>query len=491
MLECPWMAPGRHWLGQQLSAWAADSVTLTTEILLGSKEPTTVHALHPKVRGHWHTLRCFALVAIWDTYKAFLPKFDPQLRRYVTAAERAEESGSGDAYRQNLGGKLVSNFASLLEMELDFAWRRALSGVKQELRGGGTRLRGGGGVQRLAETWCRNGVFATIHMAGPNNTASTLTSRINLMSAGTFLGTRPAGWRVLDLSGGMPTMLVSILNSGRRCERYIQAEGDRRTRLISEHIIDRLGRECGSQIDTDATTRHAGFPSNVVNISEETIIALGRIDLFIASWPNSELPRVNRMATQVTEGLCFHMEYILTWVLRHNPHCHYMFANLEFRDSFPQAWRITNRSLGNPVVWDVALISLAPGMIAVWSSFFTPTNVPVCDMNIQLADALDRDHVPRSALYTDAAPYAEINVIPHPMRRYVAVDNTRILQSIRDGSGLVERRSSPGQFERPRVEEMERILGFQTGDTDAPELPEGLRTSSRQIALGSCFDVRP
>jgi hypothetical protein len=167
-----------------------------------------------------------------------------------------------------------------------------------------------------------------------------------------------------------------------------------------------------------------------------------------------------------------------------------MFSNLDFRVEFPRAYEIAIGTLGTPVVWDVALISLAPAMLAVWSSFFNQTNVPDLDMSLQLADVLDPAHTPRNALRSDTHPNAEINVITFPMRRYVAVDNTHRQQAIRDGSGLVELRSSPRHYERPSAEELERIIGFQTGDTNAHDLPHGQRKSLRTNWLGRCFDVR-
>ena len=78
-----------------------------------------------------------------------------------------------------------------------------------------------------------------------------------------------------------------------------------------------------------------------------------------------------------------------------------------------------------------------------------------------------------------------------PMRRYHTVDRRHHRQSIRDGSGLVAIVNSPGIFERPRLEEIERILGFQAGDTNAPGLqPEWSRTTLRWNVLGDCVDVR-
>jgi len=214
------------------------------------------------------------------------------------------------------------------------------------------------------------------------------------------------------------------------------------------------------------------------------IIALGRIDLLAATWPGANAPRGNR-------GAAYHEERILQWVLRHNPHCHYIFANTDDCGERPDTWGIANQSLGLPVVWDVALITLHHRMLAIRSSFFTTADVPDCDMNMHLALALDQDHAPRRALFADNPPSTVINVTMQPMRRYHTVDRRHHRQSIRDGSGLVAIVNSPGIFERPRLEEIERILGFQAGDTNAPGLqPEWSRTTLRWNVLGDCVDVR-
>ena len=82
------------------------------------------------------------------------------------------------------------------------------------------------------------------------------------------------------------------------------------------------------------------------------------------------------------------------------------------------------------------------------------------------------------------------------MTRYVTVKRARNTQSIRDGTGLVRKRTATTEleaYERPRIQELERILGFKPGDTDAPELqalPEATRERIRGGALGSGSDAR-
>jgi hypothetical protein len=143
----------------------------------------------------------------------------------------------------------------------------------------------------------------------------------------------------------------------------IQLDGESHTHLIEGHVKNRLIRERGSQLDRDALMIQANLPRNIGNFTEETIIAMGRIDIFTSSWPRADLHRVNEMTTlgrgEQRTGPFLQMERILTWVLRHNPHCHYMFGNIDFQEDFPEAWETANRRLGAPVVWDVARISLA------------------------------------------------------------------------------------------------------------------------------------
>ena len=95
-------------------------------------------------------------------------------------------------------------------------------------------------------------------------------------------------------------------------------------------------------------------------------------------------------------------------------------------------------------------------------------------------------------LYTDRFPHARINQAGFRMRRYVTAVRRWDTYSIRDGAGLVELRSSPGTFIRPRPEELELICGFQRGDTLSPmvaALPLWAQSVLRWGVLGNCIDA--
>ena len=102
----------------------------------------------------------------------------------------------------------------------------------------------------------------------------------------------------------------------------------------------------------------------------------------------------------------------------------------------------------------------------------------------------------RTSIYSDAPPYTPSNTAGILMSRYITVKRARNTQSIRDGIGLVRKRDAITEveaYERPRTREIERIMGFQTGDADAPELhalPEATRQTVRQGVLRNGTDVR-
>ena len=155
---------------------------------------------------------------------------------------------------------------------------------------------------------------------------------------------------------------------------------------------------------------------------------------------------------------------------------------------------MVTESLGQPVIFDAALVSYAHRLRAFWSSFLMQHMIPrgVLRGDLRLADVLHADHIPREALYSDAPPFACFNVRGQRMEKYVTAVRFWDTHSIRDGSGLVEMRESRGVFVRMRVEELEVVLGFAEGDTAAPEIMALPRFASECIrwgVLGNCIDA--
>jgi hypothetical protein len=168
----------------------------------------------------------------------------------------------------------------------------------------------------------------------------------------------------------------------------------------------------------------------------------------------------------------------------------------DFRLQHPDEWKIITDSIGHPVGMDAALVSYSHRWRLYWTSFFRNDMIPQIRDNFHLNQVLDKEHVARTAIYSDAPPYIPTNTKGIMMSRYVTVKRARNTQSIRDGTGLVRERAANTEMkacERPIILELDRILGFQSGDTDAPELqvlPEATRESIRGGAQGSGSDAR-
>ena len=309
-------------------------------------------------------------------------------------------------------------------------------------------------------------------------------------------GDRDEGWRVLDLCGGMSTVLLALAKAGRKVSKYWLVEIDPFARNIGDNIIRRLMRDFPHIVTSDSVADMvAQLAQDVCAITEEDIVALGRIDLMVAAWPCTDLSSANGDGARGLEGersaLFFHVERILALVFKHNPHCHFLCENVVFRDKFPEAWELINASLGEPVIFDAACVSYAHRLRAYWSSFFMHSMRPEPRDDLRLSHVLHADHYPRKALYTDRAPHALFNVRNQPMAKYVTAVRRWETHNIKDGSGLV-RVVGSGAHVRPRVEGLEVILGFEEGDTAAPEIMSYPRYASdvlRWAALGNCIDA--
>jgi hypothetical protein len=308
----------------------------------------------------------------------------------------------------------------------------------------------------------------------------------------------PRGYRVLDLRRDTNPALPALMKAHLTVERYWESDPDATSRSIGENITRRATRQFPDQLLVDFDCRINSLPHDPALITEENISDLGRIDLFIATWPPSDSPLdIPRDAASSPEGdvsaRFSNVEQVLFWVRKHNPHCQTMCAVSAIEEPPPNKWASVNLSLGEPVTWDTAHISPAHGLLTVWSSFFKSDNVPNLRTDISLADALHPDHEPRQAMFPDRPPFALCNVAGLPMQRYDAtVDRQQAELPDGGGPGPVRDRGT-GQAVQPYIEELETIVGHEKEDTMAPEfrlLTRRQSDAARRRALSNAIDVR-
>ena len=128
------------------------------------------------------------------------------------------------------------------------------------------------------------------------------------------------GWRVLDLCGGLSTVLLALIQSGRRVSRYTLVEIDHEARWMGDNIIRRLLRSFRGLVSQEAVADGESLGHDVWAISEDDIRALGRIDLVVAAWPCTDLSEASGDQAQGLDGdrsaLFFAVEQILVWIFR-------------------------------------------------------------------------------------------------------------------------------------------------------------------------------
>ena len=111
------------------------------------------------------------------------------------------------------------------------------------------------------------------------------------------------GWRVVDLCGGVSTVLMALLASGHCVDAYWLSEIDQDARTIGDHIIDRLNKHHhANQLHPNFDKSSGVLPNDITLITEEMIIALGRINLFSSAWPCTDLSSASREDAQGLDG---------------------------------------------------------------------------------------------------------------------------------------------------------------------------------------------
>ena len=298
----------------------------------------------------------------------------------------------------------------------------------------------------------------------------------------------------------MHTILLAMLTSGRKIDAYWPVEADEHTRSIGNNVTKRLKSQYKAQLAPDFL--RPTLPQDIELITEQMVIDISPIHLLAANWSSSDIAGVAADRARAaansdeTRGRLSSVERIRKWVVKHNTTCHFVFESEDFRLQHPDEWKRVTDSFGPPVGMDAALVSYSHRWRLYWTSFFRNDMIPQIRNNLHLNQVLDNDHVARTAIYSDTPPYIPANTEGIMMTRYVTVKRARNTQSIRDGTGLVRKRTATTEleaYERPRIQELERILGFKPGDTDAPELqalPEATRERIRGGALGSGSDAR-
>jgi hypothetical protein len=95
-----------------------------------------------------------------------------------------------------------------------------------------------------------------------------------------------------------------------------------------------------------------------------------------------------------------------------------VFESEDFRLQHLDEWKRVTDSFGHPVGMDAALVSCSHRWRLYWTSFFGNDMIPQIRDNLHLNQVLDKDHVARTAIYSDTSRYMPANTEGIMMTKY-------------------------------------------------------------------------
>lgn len=297
---------------------------------------------------------------------------------------------------------------------------------------------------------------------------------------------------VLDICGGIATALAGLLHSGYHIRKYYLVEIDPRVRSIANSHIQKLLTRYPHQLSPASVSQCFSLPHDVSHVDASAITSLGPLDLFVASWPCQGLSFANPQAKGLRDsrsGLLSNILSLLRVAQTVNPDLIYLFENVHFEfhpsKQLREDWAWVTQHLGEPLVFDAALISPAHRVRAYWHNMGLQFP-PEVDPDATLSSVLDLEHhVPQICQSPDHPSQFQANVVGQPMVKFPTVVASTHTHSVRKGKALVVNYRN-GSLEYPYVQELELMLGLDQGDTDSPGVP----WYYRRTVIGNMVDRR-
>ena len=201
------------------------------------------------------------------------------------AGQSTSRHGASSGLRMQPGFQVILIFVKLLmtELSLDFSvatrsswlWRRCSSGMSWA----GRQL----SFTQFSQLWGRNGVWASVSAVHRNFIPSAILRWPGLPAHA------EDGWRVLDLCGGISTVLLAMARAHKKVSKYWLVEIDRDARLVGDNIIARVLRDFPHLVTSASLAEVQKLVQDVLQITEQMIIDLGRVDILCAAWPCTDL----------------------------------------------------------------------------------------------------------------------------------------------------------------------------------------------------------
>ena len=165
-------------------------------------------------------MRCLYLVATWTIYsKALQRRVDSTTEINGLAPVGAPPQLALVTYITQSSLLVARQFVTLLDFEITVAWKVAQGLISQRLHRGGMQTISSTTL-RFQETWCRNATLASLRMTNGSHQCILPLATIIIPPF------KQEDWRILDVGGGLHTILLAMLISGRKIDTYWPVEAD-------------------------------------------------------------------------------------------------------------------------------------------------------------------------------------------------------------------------------------------------------------------------
>jgi hypothetical protein len=298
------------------------------------------------------------------------------------------------------------------------------------------------------------------------------------------------GLHVVHLCGGLGTCGRACVTAKVKLDKFSHCDIDPIANQTAAELLLRLHASDPEYITKKATRAFEDLPADIYDITEEVVKSYvathGSPHLLMADFPCQDVSRAGEqkgVRGGRRSSLIFHIANIIRWFKLYGD-TKFLVENVYFREHLPEDHFIVSRLLGvNSLDFDAALVSPSHRLRSYWTDI--PGAVAPSERLSDLEDVLELEHTPNVAVFNDFPPFAIYNTSGEIRRKaatlVAAGENT---YSYRDGSALVLN-TFTGLLERPYIEEKERMVGLQPGDTNCTIAS----IDDRHRMVGNIFDA--
>ena len=318
----------------------------------------------------------------------------------------------------------------------------------------------------------------------------------------------PGGYVILDLFSGISTQLHACLKNGMRIKAYYTVESDAVARTVASHHIFLLHQNFPHLLPKSAIVgSQSTLPNDIKVLSSTHLRYLPPVDLVFAGWEcqghssaGKGLGLSDRRSSLFFDLVriinCLEDIQLQTPNLGGHPFC-YIFENVasqfDRRRHIRQDFQHIQHYLGKPVTLDAARHgSYAHRLRAIWTNLVdiqvlhAANQLVTRDLHLIVDDILDPYHKAQICTRPDYPPFYPANEVGRNISALPTLVSFPGSYAFRNGGPGMVYNNVTSKLEEPNADERERAMGFPTGTTAAPNIPEG----QRRRLLGQAIDLR-